>query len=172
VQTYLVHMRHPLLLLRQLGPRGFVDFQILVGASCLVLLTNPLMWALTLLYMVCQGTALDAFIQTLFPAPLYYPALLNLVVGNFIFFYSNAYVCVRHDHMRLTRFALLTPAYWLLMSIGAWSGLFSLIRNPFYWAKTEHGVSLPQSEAAPTLAAALGVDYPARSRSRWRNRAK
>ena len=29
-----------------------------------------------------------------------------------------------------------------MMSIGAWAGLISLIRSPFYWAKTEHGVSL------------------------------
>lgn len=142
VQTYLVHMRHPLRLLRELGPRGFADFQMLVGVSTLTLLLNPLMWALTALYAATAGTAVSRFIITLFPAPLYYPALLSLTVGNFIFFYCNAYVCVRHDYIDLTRYALLTPLYWVLMSIGAWVGLCSLIRHPHYWAKTEHGVSL------------------------------
>jgi glycosyltransferase XagB len=153
LQTYLVHMRRPAELLRQLGGRGFVDFQLLVGASSLLLLLNPLMWLLTGLYMASKGTPTGAFIESLYPPEVYYPALLSLVLWNFVFFYSNAYVCVRHGFLDLTRYALLTPLYWVLMSVGAWMGLISLIRNPFYWAKTEHGVSLPQVEAAAAVAA-------------------
>ena len=55
LQTYLVHMRHPLRLLHQLGWRGFFDFQMLIGASALVLLLNPLMWALTAVYLASKG---------------------------------------------------------------------------------------------------------------------
>jgi len=160
VQTYLVHMRHPLGLFRALRPRGFADFQMLVGASTLTLL-NPLMWVLTALYVAAAGTAVARFIMVLFPAPLYYPALLSFIIGNFIFFYCNAYVCVRHDYIDLTRYALLAPLYWVLMSMGAWLGLCSLIRHP-HWAKTEHGVSLGlheptvQPEAVPDLARQSG----------------
>ncbi len=151
LQTYLVHMRHPLRLWRQLGLLGFIDFQMLVGGSSLVLLLNPLMWALMATYIAGAGTPVDTFIETLFPPLLYYPALLSLTVGNFIFFYCNAYVCVRHDYIDLTRYALLAPLYWMLMSFGAWAGLISLVRNPFYWAKTEHGVSLSPAERAAAL---------------------
>jgi cellulose synthase/poly-beta-1,6-N-acetylglucosamine synthase-like glycosyltransferase len=146
IQTYLVHMRRPLLLWRELGLRGFSDFQMLVGASSLLLLINPLMWALTAAYLSTKGGNIGNFIQALYPPAVYYPALLSLVVWNFIFFYSNAYVCVRHSFIDLTRYTLLTPFYWLLMSLGAWAGLISLIRNPFYWAKTEHGVSMQRLE--------------------------
>jgi glycosyltransferase XagB len=142
LQTYLVHMRHPLQLLHQLGWRGFFDFQMLIGASSLVLLLNPLMWALTGVYLASKGTELGGFIQSLLPAGLYYPALLSLVVGNFVLFYANTYTCVRHNYMDLTRYTLLTPVYWMLMSLGAWAGLISLVRNPFYWAKTDHGASI------------------------------
>jgi cellulose synthase/poly-beta-1,6-N-acetylglucosamine synthase-like glycosyltransferase len=152
LQTYLVHMRHPLRLLKQLGARGFVDFQSLVGASSLLLLINPLMWLLTAAYAAGKGTPTGAFIESLYPPVVYYPALLSLVVWNFIFFYANAYVCVRRGFLDLTRYALLTPIYWLLLSVGAWQGLISLIRNPFYWAKTEHGVSLPQADTSPAVA--------------------
>ena len=114
----------------------------LVGGSCVVLLLNPIMWALTAIYFASKGTAVGDFVDSLFPAPLYYPALLSTIVGNFIFFYGNAYVCVRHNLLDLTRYTMLTPLFWILMSVGAWAGLISLIRNPFYWAKTEHGVSL------------------------------
>lgn len=143
IQSYLVHMRNPMRLLRQLGPRGFADFQMLVGGSSIISLLNPILWALTILYAASAGTAVARFIQTLFPLPLYYPSLLCLVIGNFVFFFCNAYVCVRHDYIGLTRYTLLTPFYWILLSIGAWAGLLSLIRHPYYWAKTEHGVSLP-----------------------------
>lgn len=152
VQTYLVHMRHPLLLLRELGPRGFADFQMLVGGSSAVLLLNPLMWAFTATYIAGAGTPVDVYIQTLFPPLLYYPAILSLVLGNFVFFYSNAYVCVRHGYIDLTRYALLTPLYWVLLSLGSWAGVWSLIRRPYYWAKTDHGLGLPHTDTALVLA--------------------
>jgi cellulose synthase/poly-beta-1,6-N-acetylglucosamine synthase-like glycosyltransferase len=141
IQTYLVHMRHPVRLMRQVGPRAFLDFQIMVGGSSLILLVNPLMWVLTVTYFVSKGTALAVMIQSLFPSALYYAALLCLL-GNFIFFYCQLYVCVKRGYDDLARYALLGPLYWILMSVGAWAGLVSLLRNPHYWAKTEHGVSL------------------------------
>ncbi len=150
LQTYLVHMRHPLQLLRELGPRGFTDFQMLVGGSTVVLLINPIMWVVTAIYVAGAGTPVDAYIQSLFPPLLYYPALLSLTVGNFIFIYVNAYSCVRHNYLDLTVYALLSPFYWVFMSIGAWIGIISLVRHPFYWAKTEHGVSLGAHERAFT----------------------
>ncbi len=141
MQTYLVHMRHPAQLLRQVGPRAFLDFQIMVGGSSLILLVNPLMWTLTVVYFLSKGTALALMIQSLFPSAVYYPALLCLF-GNFVFFYCQLYICVRRGYDDLARYALLGPLYWILMSAGAWAGLISLLRNPHYWAKTEHGVSL------------------------------
>ena len=141
MQTYLVHMRHPAQLLRQVGLRAFLDFQIIVGGSSLMLLVNPIMWALTVVYFLSKGAALAATIQSLFPSALYYPALLCLL-ANFIFLYSQLYICVRRGYDDLARYTLLGPLYWILMSAGAWAGLISLVRNPHYWAKTEHGVSL------------------------------
>lgn len=141
LQTYLVHMRHPGQLLRQVGPRAFLDFQIMVGGSSLILLVNPIMWALTVVYFLSKGTPLGATIQSLFPSALYYPALLCLL-ANFIFLYSQLYICVRRGYDDLARYTLLGPLYWILMSVGAWVGLISLVRNPHYWEKTEHGVSL------------------------------
>ena len=142
MQTFLVHMRDPRALWRQLGPSGFMDFQALLGGSSLILLINPLMWLLTLAYVLGHGTAVDIAIQALFPPAVYYLALLCLVAGNFIFFYTNVYACVRAGYYDLARYMLLSPLYWLLMSIAAWVALVSLIHNPFYWAKTTHGVSL------------------------------
>lgn len=142
MQTFLVHMRDPRTLWRQLGPSGFLDFQTLLGGSSLLMLINPLMWLLTLVYIVGHGTIVGPAIQSLFPPAVYYPSLLCLVVGNFVFFYTNIYACVRGGYYDLARYMLLSPLYWVLMSIAAWVALISLIRNPFYWAKTTHGTSL------------------------------
>ncbi|HEX8732291.1 MAG TPA: glycosyltransferase family 2 protein, partial [Ktedonobacterales bacterium] len=103
-----------------------------------------------------RGTAVDSVIQSVFPAPVYYLALLCLVGGNFIFFYTNVYACVRAGYYDLARYMLLGPLYWLLMSVAAWVALVSLIRNPFYWAKTTHGVSLGATKLGLNLVAVSG----------------
>lgn len=154
MQTYLVHMREPRALWRQLGPSGFLDFQALLGGSSLILLINPLMWLLTLAYILGHGTVVDSVIESVFPAPVYYLALLCLVVGNFIFFYTNVYACVRAGYYDHARYMILGPLYWLLMSVAAWVALVSLIRSPHYWAKTEHGVSLGPASSLPYRLAA------------------
>lgn len=156
IQTYLVHMRRPTRLAREIGPRAYLDFQLLLGGTSLMLLINPIMWTLTLSYFVAKGTPLGATIAGLFPPALYYPALACLL-ANYVFFYTQLYIVVRRGYDDLARYALLGPLYWLLMSVGAWVGLFSLIRHPHYWAKTEHGVSLAAPTSAAYHAAVRGV---------------
>ncbi|HEV2237643.1 MAG TPA: glycosyltransferase [Ktedonobacterales bacterium] len=159
-QTYLVHMRHPVALWRDLGPRPFLDFQMLIGGSSFLLRGNPLMWLLTFSYFFVKHTALALLIQALFPTGLYYLALLCLL-ANFAFLYSQLYVCVRRGYEDLARFTLLGPLYWVLMSVGAWVGLVSLVRDPFYWAKTQHGTSQQRGAEAARRAALLAALRPA-----------
>jgi len=162
LQTYLVHMRHPLVLWKQLGLRGFADFQMLVGGSSFLLLINPLMWVLTALYVTTRGTHIGNYIETLLPPGLFYPALITMLAGNFIFFYSSMYACVRHNFTSLTRYTLLTPVYWMLMSVSAWVGLVNLVLRPFHWAKTEHGSILSATDSpAARAVGALMRDAPA-----------
>ncbi len=46
IQTWLVHMRFPLTLWRELGPRGFLAFQVVVGGTVLSALAHPWFYAL------------------------------------------------------------------------------------------------------------------------------
>jgi hypothetical protein len=34
------------------------------------------------------------------------------------------------------------PVYWLLLSLAAWRALYQLLRDPYGWEKTEHGLAL------------------------------
>ncbi|MDE3231466.1 MAG: glycosyltransferase [Chloroflexota bacterium] len=158
LQTYLTHMRDPLALWRELGPSGFVDFQTLVGGSSVILLVNPLAWLLTLAYILGHGAALDAAIRSLFPPEIYYLSLLCFVGGNFVFFYLNIYACVRGGYPDLARAMPLTPLYWLLMSVAAWMALVSLVRDPFYWAKTSHGGSLAGATSGAARASRTRIE--------------
>jgi len=44
------------------------------------------------------------------------------------------------------------PLYWLLISLAAYRALLQLITRPFYWEKTEHGVSRMIAEPGPAPA--------------------
>ena len=136
IQTWLVHMRHPLRLYRQIGFRSFVSFQFVVGGTFFAFLLNPVYWVLTTLWLLTHA----GVIRELFPSFVYYAAALGLYVGNFVFTYVNVVGTIRRGYHDLVKWALLSPIYWGLMSIGAWKGFLQLIYRPFYWEKTVHGL--------------------------------
>ena len=138
IQTWLVHMRNPLRLLRQLGPKAFISFQLVVGATFIFLL-NPIFWVLTTLFFFTQF----GFIQQLFPGFIFYAAAFQLFIGNFVFMYMNVAGSVRRGYFDLAKYALLSPLYWGLMSIAALKGFGQLFYRPFYWEKTVHGLDQP-----------------------------
>ena len=52
---------------------------------------------------------------------------------------------------------LLMPLYWLLLSMAAWRALHQLLRDPYRWEKTEHGLARNSrmTEATGALAASV-----------------
>lgn len=136
MQTYLVHMRQPLTLLRQLGPSSFFSFQMTIGGSVLAFLLNPIYWLLTIAWFATHSPA----IASLFPAPVYALGTFCLLVGNFVFVYVAVTGCMNRGYFDLVKSAVLTPLYWLMMSIGAYKAAAQLITRPHYWEKTDHGM--------------------------------
>jgi cellulose synthase/poly-beta-1,6-N-acetylglucosamine synthase-like glycosyltransferase len=143
VQTYLVHMRNPPKLLRQLGLKSFISFQLVVGGTFIFLL-NPIFWALTTMFFFTQA----GFIQDIFPSFVFYAAAFQLFIGNFVFMYLNVAGSVQRGYFDLAKYALLSPLYWGLMSIAAWKGFLQLFYRPFYWEKTIHGLDQPTPDAS------------------------
>lgn len=136
-QTWLVHMRHPIALWRVLGTAGFWGFQGFVGGRVLVLLLNPFYWGLTALWFLTHSLV----ISSLFPAPVFYLGSLALYVGNMTFLYLSIAGTLSRGYYRLVKYALLSPLYWVLMSIAAWKGVLQLLYRPHYWEKTRHGLA-------------------------------
>jgi cellulose synthase/poly-beta-1,6-N-acetylglucosamine synthase-like glycosyltransferase len=135
IQTWLVHMRHPARLMRQIGLRNFISFQLLVGGTFIFLL-NPIFWALTTLFFFTQA----GFVRDLFPSFVFYAAAFQLFLANFFFMYFTVAGTIQRGYFGLAKYALFTPIYWGLMSVAAWKGFLQLFFRPFYWEKTVHGL--------------------------------
>ncbi len=132
VQTYLVHMRNPLKLLRDLGFKRFIGFQFFIGAPSLVFLTLlPTIFLSGIFY----------FCNIVLPVWLWGIALINLVFSILLHSIIGLMVIRRNNWHSLKPVFLLYPFYWLLHSVASFRALWQLFRCPHYWEKTEHGVS-------------------------------
>lgn len=137
MQTWLVHMRKPVHLYRTLGPVGFWGFQFFVGGNILTVLTLPVILSMYVFWLVTRTALFDP----IFPPVVLYLSLFNLLFGNGFFIYINMLGAFKRRNYRLMPYALTSPAYWVLMSVAGFKGLWQLIHNPFYWEKTTHGLS-------------------------------
>jgi cellulose synthase/poly-beta-1,6-N-acetylglucosamine synthase-like glycosyltransferase len=137
VQTWLVHMRHPVRLWRQIGWRSWFSFQFMIAGTFVSFLVNPLYWLMTTMWGLTQASLIHSF----FPGWIYFAASIALLFGNFTFTYVNVAGAMRRRYYDLVPAALLSPLYWALMSVGAWKGVLQLFYRPFYWEKTVHGLT-------------------------------
>jgi cellulose synthase/poly-beta-1,6-N-acetylglucosamine synthase-like glycosyltransferase len=151
IQSWLVQMRHPIRLLRQIGLHDWLSFQLTVGGTPAIFLLNPIYWALTTAWLLTEA----GVIQAAFPGLVYYTAGIGLFVGNFLFAFMTAAGASRRGYHDLVKFALLAPLYWVMMSWGAWKGFIQLFTKPFYWEKTVHGMDLPEITPLPADKAGL-----------------
>ncbi|MCD6360812.1 MAG: glycosyltransferase [Armatimonadetes bacterium] len=145
LQTWLVHMRHPLRLLRELGPGAFFSLQMTIGGSLICFLFNPIYWLMTLVWLFTHS----ALIGALFPPAIYLLGSFCLIGANFVFVYMSVAGCMQRGYYDLVKYAVLTPVYWLLMSIGAYKAFAQIIVRPHYWEKTMHGFAQPGEGEAP-----------------------
>lgn len=137
MQTALVHGRNPWRLWRAAGLRGVVGWALPVAGSPISFLAAPILWALYLVWLATGTRALDPFL----PVPILYVSLFNLLLGNGMLVYLNTLAVFKRQWFRLLPYTLLTPLYWTLHSVAAYRALLELVRRPFHWEKTEHGIS-------------------------------
>lgn len=144
-QTWLVHMRDPARLWRELGAKRFAAFHLTLGFSTLTTLVNPVFWALTALYFA-TGTQ---YLKAIFPGVVLYAGVVTMVLGNVLMCYCLMTGCMERGLHRAVRVMLTVPLYWGLMSVAAYKALFQLIRpsRRHYWELTVHGLVDEESAA-------------------------
>jgi glycosyltransferase XagB len=136
LQTWLVHMRHPRQLAREVGLGGFVAFNLFVGGTPLIALLNPVFWTLTFIWFIAH----PPFVAALFPPVLYYTGLFCMTFGNLGFYYATIVSARTTGQPKLVLAATIAPVYWAMMSIAAIKALVQLFSVPFFWEKTAHGL--------------------------------
>jgi glycosyltransferase XagB len=135
MMTWAVHMRDPVLLWHQLGPRRFFGFQVLFLGTIAQFLLAPLLWSFVV---VPFGVAHPLF--NLLPA-----AVLWAMAGVFILSeLTNVLIGVaglqRTGHGLSLWWVPTMKVYFPIASLAAYKGLFELATRPFYWDKTTHGI--------------------------------
>jgi cellulose synthase/poly-beta-1,6-N-acetylglucosamine synthase-like glycosyltransferase len=139
VQTWLVHMREPLTLWQELGPRGFLAFQVMVGGTVLAALVHP--WFYVLVAYELLGGDLLGRPSNLLGLPFWGVAWFDLITG-YLAAMTLAFLALRRRGLvGLYGQILLMPFYWLLISAAAYRALWQFATAPFEWEKTEHGQS-------------------------------
>jgi cellulose synthase/poly-beta-1,6-N-acetylglucosamine synthase-like glycosyltransferase len=146
LQTWLVHTRHPRKLLRELGWRGFIGFNLFVAGTPLLSLMNPIFWILTALWFLIHPPVILA----LFPSWLYYLSMMVMIAGNVSLFYSWLISARMAGSRKLVFAALLVPVYWVLMSIAVIKAAVQLISAPSFWEKTVHGLDTTPAPGTDT----------------------
>ena len=148
MQTLLVHTRRPLQFVRSAGALGLLGFVFFIGGTVLAGLLNPLFWLFYLVWLAAGAANLDV----IFPNSLLYLCLFNLLAGNGAFTYLLMLAPIRRGWLGFIPYSFTLCAYWVMISAAAYRALWQLLRDPFHWEKTEHGLS--QHVAPPVLSGA------------------
>jgi len=140
MQTALVFNREPLQLLRKIGLKNWLAFQVFIAGTPLLFLINPIMWGFFLFWVITRTQFMEAHYL---PLATFF-GLINLILGNFLGIYLNCMAVFRRRFYYLLPFALLNPVYWLFFHTpAAYKALWQLFVKPHYWEKTTHGLSAP-----------------------------
>ena len=136
--TYLVHMRRPFRLVKELGARRFLGFQMFFLATIVQFTLAPALWSF---WLVCFGLGtplLDVI------SPDWAKGLLALFLLAELVSLLTGYIAVgRTQHQGLMQWVPLMFFYFPLGVFAVYKAWSELVFKPFYWDKTEHGRSEP-----------------------------
>jgi len=142
--TWLVHMRQPARLIREVGPAGFWVVQAVTLGVFASALLHPLCLLATIWLLLTYPLLPDS------------PGILSFAVAgvNLLVFIAGYGLSILLTRQALGKRGIFgwhgtlatMPVYWLLMSAAAWLALWQFITAPFHWNKTEHGLSWMQGQ--------------------------
>ncbi len=138
--TYMVHMRRPVRLWQDMGPRRFASFQAYFLGTLAQFLLAPVLWSFWLVLLGAPHAA-GSLVST---------SALTTIGLCFLFgeLISMA-ICViganKAERRFLIPFVPTMGLYFLLGTLAAYKALWELVVAPCYWDKTQHGVVDPET---------------------------
>ena len=158
-QTLMVHGRRPRALVRDLGLGGTLALALLTAGPFAAALVHPLCLALLAadVWRGVLGLPRETLAEVLTSA-LTYTTLAAGYAGTA----ATLTIGLRRRGLKPGwRTIALIPVYWLLLSAAAWRAIVELVRRPYFWQKTEHGLGRRRGAAVRSSAAAPPRPRPA-----------
>ncbi|MCA8869853.1 MAG: glycosyltransferase [Rhodobacteraceae bacterium] len=155
--TWITHMRSPAQLWHQLGPRGFLTFQVILLGTLSNFLLAPAIWSF---WLISLGFT-PAF-QPLLPGAAWWVLGWAFVLTETVLALLGLIATFGRERRFLMPWVLTMPFYWPLGSIAAYKAVYELLLAPFYWDKTSHGIS--QSDR---ISGRIDITSPAPPPSDW-----
>lgn len=137
-QTFGVHLRNPRRLVSELGIVRAFEAQALILGGLFGGLLGPQLLACALW---------RCFTGQMFSAPTLIQSIVNaasllLMISGCLAILAPIVLALRRRRLeRLYLWLPFLPIYYCLVSVAAWVALVELVRRPYYWSKTEHGLS-------------------------------
>ncbi|MEM1352953.1 MAG: glycosyl transferase, partial [Pseudomonadota bacterium] len=147
LMTYFVHMRDVPALWRDLGPARFFGIQALFFATVFQFALAPVLWSFWVILLGLGHPSVETLgIGT-----------VGMIIALFIFsavlsFAAGIVATSRRSHRHLIPFVPTMGVYFTLATLAAYKALWEILRAPYFWDKTQHGVSR-QTDPGPKLPA-------------------
>jgi len=134
--TWLVHMRDPLQLWRDLGTARFIGLQTIFLATFAQFACAPLLWSFWITFFGIDhpvALTLGSTVALSMAGLFLLAEVMNMII-------SMTAVSGK-EHRHLMAFVPTTLFYFPLGMLAAYKALQELIARPFYWDKTQHGIA-------------------------------
>ncbi|SHH83924.1 glycosyltransferase [Marivita hallyeonensis] len=138
--TYIVHMRRPFRHWREVGTKKFVGFQLFFLTSILQFTLAPALWSFWLVFFGLSTPFMDVF-----PSDWMKGLLALFLMTELISLMIGFAAVARTQHEKLMQWVPMMMFYHPMGVFAAYKALAELVMNPFYWDKTKHGMSSPDT---------------------------
>jgi cellulose synthase/poly-beta-1,6-N-acetylglucosamine synthase-like glycosyltransferase len=160
--TWAVHMRNPLRLWRELGPKRFWGVQVLIFGALSQYLLAPVLWSLWLIPFGIWHP-----IEAIMSRELEYVLLGTCVLTELVNITVGLWAVRGREHRHLMPWVPTLHFYFPLGALAGWKAIYEVIVKPFYWDKTAHGVfdalhTIAAPGASSDLVPAIAAAAPAR----------
>jgi glycosyltransferase XagB len=133
LQTYIVHLREPVRLVRELGLLRTLGFHALMGGMVISTLVYPIFLLLVSFQLAFDWPSTGGNDSL-------NPLVLQIAVYNLVTGFGASMLLSLACAIHRGRSVVSQPYYWLLISLAGYRAAFQLFYAPFKWEKTEHGL--------------------------------
>lgn len=145
--TWATHMRDPVQLWRDLGPRRFIGLQAQLLGTVLGFALAPVLWTL-----VVKLFGLPHPLDRFLPVQGYLGLAFFFLACQALTMYAAWRAAALPRHRGLRKWIPVLDVYFLLASVATLVGLVELLVKPFHWRKTAHGRYSDDTQVARVLA--------------------